>query len=218
MNETSKGKLNSACCYLSGPMEFANDHGIGWRRKFIELAWNRGLDIDFIDPTNKPGGEELKVGEEKGYQAELQEAGKFLELRDYVARYRRYDLRFVDLSDFLIAVIDPTVHMCGTYNEIFIAEQQHKPCFFICEGGLKKLPRWLFDVVDLEDPNKGTRCNVFETLEQVIEELVAIDKGEISLSNKWVLIRKHIEQVRLQNPNCAQLMGFCSSQKWAEVI
>jgi hypothetical protein len=196
MNNTFNGKLNRACCYLSGPMEFASDHGMGWRRKFIELAWNRGLNIDFIDPTNKPGGEELKIGEEKGYQAELQESGRFLELRDYVAKYRRYDLRFVDLSDFLIAVIDPDLHMCGTYNEIFIAEQQHKPCFFICQGGLKKLPRWLFDVVDLDEPSKGTRCNVFENIEQVVDELVLLDSGKLQMSSKWVLIRKYLDDLK----------------------
>lgn len=196
MNKISRGKLDGACCYLSGPMEFASDHGIGWRRTFINLAWEKGLDVDFIDPTNKPGGEELKCGEEKGLQEKLQNEGKFLELRNYVSRYRRYDLRFVDLSDFLVAVIDPTVHMCGTYNEIFIAEQQHKPCFFICKGGLKKLPRWLFDVVDLEDPERKTRCNVFESIEDVLEELVNLDSGRLPMSHKWVLIRKHLDQLK----------------------
>lgn len=201
MSEITRGKLDGACCYLSGPMECVADHGVEWRRNFIQMAWAAGLDIDFIDPTNKPGGDELKIGEEKGHQSQLQSEGDFLKLRDYVARYRRFDLRFVDLSDFLVAVIDPTVHMCGTYDEVFTAERQHKPTFFICEGGLKNLPRWLFDVVELEDKAKGTRCNVFETLEEVINELIALDSGVLPLSDEWVLIRKYIERLRLQNPN-----------------
>lgn len=201
MNKNQTGKLSGACCYLSGPMEYAKDHGVAWRRKFIDLAWQSGLDIDFIDPTNKPGAEEMRVNEDKDHQINLQKQGDYINLQAYVARYRRFDLRFVDLSDFLVAVIDPTVHMCGTYNEIFVAEQQHKPCFFICEGGLSKLPRWLFDVVDLDDSIKGTRCNVFESVEAVINELTLLDKGEIELNHKWVLIRKYIEQIRLQNPN-----------------
>jgi hypothetical protein len=204
MNKNTVGKLAGACCYLSGPMEFAADHGVGWRRKFIDLAWKCGLDVDFIDPTNKPGSKEMQVGEDKGYQVALQKEEKYLELQNYVAKYRRFDLRFVDLSDFLVAVIDPNVHMCGTYNEVFVAEQQHKPCFFICEGGLQKLPRWLFDVIDLDDPIKGTRCNVFGTLESVVSELMLLNNGDIELSSKWVLIRKYIEQVRLQNPNRRQ--------------
>jgi hypothetical protein len=186
-------------------MEFAKDHGIEWRRKFIDLAWSKGLDIDFIDPTNKPGGEDLKVQEDKEVQIKLQEAGEYFKLREYVSLYRRFDLRFVDISDFLVIVVDPTIHMCGTYNEVFIAEQQHKPCFFICEGGLKTLPRWLFDVIDLDEPERGKRCNVFQTIDQVIEELTLIDSGVIPMSNKWVLMRKHIEAIRLQNPNSRQL-------------
>jgi hypothetical protein len=198
------GKLNGACCYLSGPMEYASDNGEGWRRNFIQLARENSLQIDFIDPTNKPGEGAVKTGEEKGYQVRLQEEGRYLELRDYVSKYRRFDLRFVDLSDFLVAVIDPKIHMCGTYDEIFTAERQHKPTFFICEGGLKKLPRWLFDVVDLEDPKKGTRCNVFETLEDVIDELISLDMGFLPMSSEWVLIRKHLEKVRNQNPDFRQ--------------
>lgn len=204
MNEFIEGKLNGACCYLSGPMEMVADHGVAWRRKFIKLAIEKGLKIDFIDPTNKPGADEMRIGEDKGYQIQLQKNQKYIELQEYVSRYRRFDLRFVDLSDFLVAVIDPSVHMCGTYNEIFVAEQQHKPCFFICEGGLQKLPRWMFDVVDLDNPAKGTRCNVFTNLEDVIEELSLINKGEIQMNHKWVLIRKYIEQLRLQNPHLRQ--------------
>lgn len=204
MNELSKGKLDQACCYLSGAMEYAADSGVSWRRQFMQMIWDKGLNVDFIDPTNKPGGEDIKLGEDKEYQVKLQKEGKYLELRDYVSKYRRFDLRFVDLSDFLVVVIDPNIHLCGTYNEVFLAEQQHKPCFFVCDGGLSKLPRWLYDVVDLEDSQKQTRCNVFGSLEEVVDELTKIDAGEVSMSNKWVLIRKHLEHIRLQNPNRRQ--------------
>jgi|GEM_PF-684401 hypothetical protein len=204
MNKIQQGKLAGACCYLSGPMEFAADHGILWRREFIKSAHSFGLNIDFIDPTNKPLPDDMRAGEDKNYQTELQESGKYKELKDYVSKYRRYDLRFVDLSDFLVAVIDPKVHMCGTYNEIFLAEQQHKPSFFICDGGLKKLPRWLFDVIDLNDPATQTRCNVFSSIEEVLEELRLLNSGVIELSPKWVLIRNGLEQIRNQNPNCFQ--------------
>lgn len=204
MNKNAGGRLAGACCYLSGPMEFAADNGISWRRKFIDLAYESGLNIDFIDPTNKPGSSDMKFGEDKEYQINLQQTGRFMELKNYVANYRRFDLRFVDLSDFLVAVIDPTIHMCGTYNEIFLAEQQHKPMFFICEGGLKKLPRWLFDVIDLTDSKKGTTCNVFDNLYEVIHQLKLLNNGTVELSDKWVLIRKYVEQFRDQNPNRGQ--------------
>ncbi len=201
MREITSGLLDGACCYLSGPMEYAADHGVEWRRKFVDLVWQAGLNVDFIDPTNKPGGDDLKIGENKSVQIDLQQSGQFVQLRDYVAKYRRYDLRFVDYSDFLVTLIDPKVHMCGTYDEIFTAERQHKPNFFICEGGLKKLPRWLFDVVDIDDSMKGTKCNVFETIQDVVKALKSLDIGLVPMSSKWVLIRKYIEKARLLNPN-----------------
>jgi hypothetical protein len=183
------GKLDKAVGYLSGAMEFVQDNGIIWRREFITSARLAGLKIDFIDPTNKPGGEELHVGEQRDYQIQLQKSGNFEKLKNYVHQYRRIDLRFVDLSDFLISVVDPKIPQWGTSNEIYVAEKQHKPIFVICEGGLYNLPRWLFDVVDLN-------C-VFKTANEVIEKLVLLDSGKIELDNEWVLIRKFIEENRL---------------------
>lgn len=196
MSNARKGRLDGACCYLSGPMEFVADHGVEWRRKFIRLTREAGLRIDFIDPTDKPGGEDIKIGENKEIQAKLQREGKWIQLRNYVHKYRRFDLRFVDYSDFLVAVIDPRVPQWGTANEIYFAEMEHKPIFFICDGGLYNLPRWLFDVVDLDDYDRGTRCNVFQSVEEVIEQLKELDHGMYHLSDKWVLVRKHIEAAR----------------------
>ena len=196
MNHKTNGILTGACCYLSGAMEFVSDHGVGWRRKFIELLKEKNLKIDCIDPTNKPGGKDVDVNENKNYQIECQSQGRFLELQEYVSQYRRYDLRFVDLSDFLIAVIDPTVPQWGTSNEIYEAERQHKPIFFVIEGGLHKLPRWLFDVIKIEDKSKGVRGNIFETIEQVVEELILLDSAQIPLTKNWVLVRHHIERMR----------------------
>jgi len=195
MNCKNEGKLDESLCYLSGPMEYAKDNGVIWRRKFIKLCQQKGLQIKFIDPTNKPGKEDSLIEEDKKTQIELQETGQFLKLKQYVSAYRRADLRFVDISDFLVALVDPNVHMCGTYNEIFTAEQQHKPIFFVCEGGLKKLPRWLFGVIDLDDVSKNKRCNVFENFEQVIEELEKINNGTLEMSHEWVLIRKYLENI-----------------------
>lgn len=194
------GKLDGACGYLSGPMEFVADHGVEWRRKFIQMVKDAGLNIDLIDPTDKPGDESIKIGENKTVQVELQRQGRFKELQEYVHEYRRYDLRFVDISDFLVTVIDPRVPQWGTGNEVYVAEMQHKPNFFICEGGLYNLPRWLFDVIDrIEDDSKDTlkECNVYENLEEVVAELLALNSGQKPLNNEWVLVRKDIEQRRL---------------------
>lgn len=194
------GKLDGALGYLSGPMEFVADHGVEWRRKFIQLVHEAGLNIDLIDPTDKPGGENVRIGENKAIQVEMQQNGRFRELQQYVHEYRRYDLRFVDISDFLVTVVDPRVPQWGTGNEVYVGEMQHKPNFIICEGGLYNLPRWLFDVIDKiesDDPKEAARnSNVYESVEDVVQELIMLNSEQKPLNPEWVLVRKDIERRR----------------------
>lgn len=190
------GKLDLAVGYLSGAMEFVADHGIGWRREFSEKLHKVCPKIDLIDPTDKPGGEEIKIGENKEYQQKLKDDGNFLELHEYVKQYRRYDLRFVDYSDFVIVAIDPnSVPQWGTANEAYMAEMLHRPIFFLCEGGPSKLPNWLFALLKF---NGDTPTNIFEDIDSLVEILKSLDSGEESLSREWVLIRKWIESNRQQ--------------------
>jgi hypothetical protein len=177
-------KLDQATCYLSGSIEAAKDGGVSWRQDFIKSIENANLKIQCIDPTNKPGDPSMKIGENKEYQNQLQANGRFEELQQYVTNYRRFDLRFTDISDFIVAAIDPSLHLCGTYDEVFLAERQKKPRFAICKGGLYKLPRWLFGVFKLED--------VFEDINGVIERLVQLNNGTYLMDDRWVLIRKYL--------------------------
>ena len=103
------GLLDGAWGYLSGPMEYVADHGVEWRRKFTRLVYEAELDVALIDPTDKPGGKDIKMGEDKATQVDLQSGGRFKELQQYVGKYRRFDLRFVDQSDFSVVVVDPRV-------------------------------------------------------------------------------------------------------------
>ena len=50
------------------------------------------------------------------------------------------------------------------------------------------MPRWLFDVAELD--------LVFEDVEGVIDRLVLLNDGELPLSKEWVLIRGFIEDSR----------------------
>lgn len=189
------GKLDMALGYLSGAMEFVPDHGVEWRKKFINLVKETELNIDLIDPTHKPGDIEE---EDKNHQVTLQKEGRFRELQKYVNNYRHLDLRYVDISDFLIVVVDPTVPQWGTSNETYLAEMQRKPTFFVVEGGLYNLPRWLFDVIGKithEDPVLAQKeANVYGSIEEVVSELVALNNGEKQLSDKWVLVRSILSE------------------------
>lgn len=181
------GKLDGATLYLSGGIDNVQDCGVGWRREFIKQIKENNLKINCIDPTNKPVEQSLKLGEglaDKEYQEKLQKEGHFEELKKHVTKYRHCDLRFCDISDILVCYINH-VPQWGTANEIYVSEMQHKPRFVICPGGLYKLPRWLFDVFELED--------VFEDVNGVIKRLIEIDNGTRDTDEKWVLIRKYLE-------------------------
>ena len=73
------------------------------------------------------------------------------DMRNFVKGFRREDLRFTDMADFIVIKVDRDTHMCGSYDELFVAERQRKPLFCIIEGGIKELPTWLFGVFRLEN-------------------------------------------------------------------
>lgn len=173
------GLLNGSIFYMSGPIDNADDHGIGWRQHVI--ATTKNLGIKWLDPTNKPGKMKANIAQEKQHLINLKEAGNFKEVKVVVKSFRRHELRFVDISDGIIAYIDPDIHSSGTYDEIYTAERQCKPRFLFVKGGLRRCPNWLFDVFKLDD--------MFETVDDCVQRLVDIDSGLYPMSREWVLIR-----------------------------
>lgn len=176
-------RLKYSRVYLSGPMDKAADHGVGWRKRFIEQTKHLGLGI--IDPTNKPIPCTSELGNERETMLILREQGRWAELRDFVKRFRREDLRFTDIADFLVVGIDPNIHTVGTYDEVFTAERQKKPLLCIIEGGKKVLPFWNFAVFR---PNE-----IFESVEECVGYLDGIDNGSIPIDDRWVLIGQYLQ-------------------------
>lgn len=172
-------KLNDTYTYLIGPMEFAADEGVGWRTKFTNLIEQNGLNITILDPTSKPEG--LGVTREVETIKELREQRNWPELVDRVKNIRRVDLRCVDVSDFLVAHIDKNIHMCGSYNEIFVAEVQRKPILVYCKEGIEGLPSWLLGAIRLDE--------VFTTINDLVDRLIDIDNGTIEMDKRWVPVK-----------------------------
>lgn len=176
-------RLYGAMLYLAGPIDNAKDDGVGWRRDLIAKTKHIGLKI--IDPTNKPKKFKPEIGTEKQHLLQLKEEGRFAEVVEYVKGFRREDLRFVDISDGIIAYVDPDIHMCGTYDEIFTAECQRKPRMLIVKGGKKRCPNWLFGVFKLED--------IFDSVDECVQRLNDIDVGTYKIGREWVLVRECID-------------------------
>jgi len=174
--------LKDAICYLIGPIDYAPDQGVVWRKHIVHACKDMG--IKFLDPTNKVEGLTKEVKEEQIRMAEMRATGQWEELSVFMKTVVRHDHRSVDISDFVIMHVDKNVHMCGSYFELQGALHQKKPYYIHVEGGKKETPSWLFGIVD--------HNYIFGSLNEVINELCKIHTGEQPMNNRWVLIRKQI--------------------------
>ena len=175
-------KLSKAVGYLVGPIDFAADDGVEWRRTIRRRL--EPLGIKFIDPTDKVWDAAHEIGAEKKHIQELKKKAKFKQVKALSHLVRQQDLRYVDISDFVIAHIDTDVHMCGTYEEIFRAENQNKPRFVYFSKGRVNAPFWIFDHFNIE--------HMFDSLEDLMCYIEEMAKGETIMDDRWILIRDHI--------------------------
>lgn len=172
--------LNKTKVYLCGPMEYVSN-GLEWREEAAEkLAI---LNISVFTPYNKPFV--VSVEENSGTKARLYkslEDGNYMDVHNHMKQIRAYDLRCVDLSDFVIAKINPKIASWGSADEIYTALRMRKPLFLIIEGGIKKTPLWLMGSLP--------PSFIFDSFDSVLERLKDIDSGNIQLDSKyWKLLK-----------------------------
>ncbi len=173
------GKLNGQRCYLAGPIDHAEDDGIGWRTTMS--AWLSERGVMALDPTNKRTSNTIfnEIGDEQKNLGQLRELGRFHELRDAMKPIVLADLRMVEVSDFLIVYLDPSVQMCGTREELFVGLRQHKPVLEVVKGGKKKLNFWMFGRIN-PDFVFDSFEDVQKYLEGVVDETIRAD------SSRWI--------------------------------
>ena len=173
------GKLNGQRCYLAGPIDHAEDDGIGWRIQMTEWLSERG--VMALDPTNKRTSNTIfnEIGDEQKNLGQLRELGRFHELRAAMKPIVLADLRMVEVSDFLIVYLDPDVQMCGTWEELFVGLRQHKPVLVVVNGGKQKLNFWMFGRINPDF--------VFDSFEDVKKYLIGVDDETIRAdSSRWI--------------------------------
>lgn len=173
-------KLQGKRCMLSGGIDRVVDDGIGWRQYIKEECKKRKIDMIFFDPCDKPKGLGSEIGVEKVKVRELINSDKWEEAKNYVKTFRHYDLRAVDWSDLVIVKIDLNSHLCGTYDEVFLAEREMKPVFVIMGEGQTKydIPTWLVAFIKENE--------IFDNEDECISYLNNINKGKIFLDERWL--------------------------------
>ena len=187
------GKLNGQRCYLAGPIDHSEDDGIGWRIEMTE--WLAELGVMALDPTDKRTSNTIfnEIGDEQKNLGQLRELGRFHELRNAMKPIVLADLRMVEISDFLIVYLDPSVQMCGTWEELFVGLRQHKPVFVVVKGGKQKLNFWMFGRINPDF--------VFDSFEDVKNYLEEVDNETIRVdSSRWIFFDYNIEPEILSSP------------------
>lgn len=143
--------MNRLCgsrCYLIGPMDRVADGGVTWRedlQKYLEQ-----LGVVVFNPCNKPISLGREDAENRELRKKLKDSGDFDTVRDLVKMIRVVDLRMVDITDFSIVHLDVDVHMCGSYEEIALANRQKKPVLVHVKQGKENTPDWLLGQVPHE--------------------------------------------------------------------
>lgn len=171
-------KLKGTSIYLSGAIDRVADHGRGWRESFVKKISH--LQLNILDPTNKPNDLLSETEKEKNLAQRLKDDKQWNQLHNFAKFIRRVDLRMCDLCDFIVAYIDPDVHLFGTIDEVVTVERQRKPVFLIIKGGKQRASLWAFALTKPE--------HIFNDEDECIDYLNKLSDGRIKLDNKWVLI------------------------------
>jgi len=175
--ESSYMHLYGMRVYLSGPIQFMPDHGITWREAITPKLKTLGLDV--IDPCDKKGFAS-EIGDFRNQMKAWREDGDFERLRDNMKIIRRWDLRAVDYSNFIIVNVDKDIPTWGTIDECVVAERQKKPIIVICKNGMKCCPDWLFAIAKLHE--------IFDTEEEALTYLKKIDQNGFDNDLRWLKI------------------------------
>lgn len=170
-------------CYLSGGMQYVKD-GRTWRETIKKELESRN--ITFFDPYYKPF--DTSTSEDEPSRKELlhwMETEQYDIVTHQVKKFRREDLRLVDLSDWMLCLISTTVPSWGTAEELGVAVKERKPVFVIVDDpkGKRACPLWIMSMVQHK--------YIYNNIEETIETIKLIDDGKIKLdSDRWKLLKR----------------------------
>jgi len=135
-------RLKGLVTYLSGPIDCAEDKGYGWRDTITPFLENMGVKV--LNPLRHSYMGAERIPEKRKLMDEFLKEGRFQELHEEMKELVHMDLRSVDLSSFIICNYDSSIHMCGTYEEIFKHNTQVKPVLLVHKKPRNELSSWMY--------------------------------------------------------------------------
>jgi nucleoside 2-deoxyribosyltransferase len=169
--------LKDAYIYVCGPIDCADDAGVGWRQQITKELKKMGVVV--LDPTNKPTYDFAEGPQDQARRLQLKRDGRFEELREEGRGIRAFDLRCVDKADAVVVYLDSSITMCGTIEELTIANLQQKPCLIFCRQGKVAIPNWIYWMINPK--------YIFNDMNEVVEYLRVVDAGGDSENPRWKL-------------------------------
>lgn len=155
ITEPHVNRLRHLGAYLAGPIDFAEDLGVGWREDITGFLQDKRVGVEVFNPLEHPFHDVKTFDDVKRpYLKHLADTRQFDELRDQIKAINKWDLRAIDLSSFIIVNYNMEIHMCGTHEELFMAVGQNKPVLLIVKDK-SKMPKWLYGRVPHEHMFEG---------------------------------------------------------------
>lgn len=177
-------RLSGLAAYLSGPIQSAVDFGKAWREDITPFL--ESMNVKVFNPL-KPifDGTSYLNEIKRPHIQKLIDEERWEELRTEVKDIVKWDLRSVDLCSFVIVNYDVSVHMCGTYEEMFLANTQNKPVLLVVEDK-KKLPLWIYGRIP-------TRSHMFEGWDNLKTYLTGVNsdpnfKFDVADKKRWLFL------------------------------
>lgn len=180
------GVLDNSIAYLSGAIENARNHGISWREEIVQKIHEAGINLGFIDPCDKGDKVLGEIGKEREKLVQAKIDGDFETVTEHMKEIRHWDLRAVDAANVMILGLDPDVPTCGTWDEVFEAEDQKIPILAIIKGGPARAPDWLFATMDYK--------LMFSTIDECVDYIKKVDTGEIEVDKKWLCLHDSVKR------------------------
>lgn len=179
---TGKNRLRGSSCYLAGPIDRVADSGKEWRDEITPFL--RDLGVTVFDPLRKPLDIGLEDDDGRDTRILLKRNYQFDDLTKIVKVVRLADLRMVDKADFLIVNYDMSIHMCGTMEELFLANREKKPILIMCPQGKRNIPDWLYGVM----PHQF----FFQNWEEVRHYINYVNGSEhVEHLKRWIFFTQH---------------------------
>jgi len=135
-------RLKGLSAYLSGPIDFEKDLGHGWRNMITPFLESMGVKV--LNPLSPPFSGADKIPEKRIRMDNMLKNNQFEELHKEMKELVHMDLRSVDLSSFIVCNYDSTIHMCGTYEEIFQASKSKIPVLLVHKKSRNELSSWMY--------------------------------------------------------------------------